>query len=399
MANEQVSDNRRLMRFAFLTAAMTFFLVWVGGLVTSHEAGMAVPDWPNTFGYNMFFFPISKWMGGIFYEHTHRLIATVVGMLSTVLALWLNGNKSRPVLRWGGAALAVLGLVIWLSYPIYRGAGIQVGGAGAAFFVASFFWPACAPASARLRKLGWLAFGLVVVQGVLGGLRVTQISPQLGIVHGTVAQLFFLLTACIAFALTQYWKRLPEGSDRDFGGFTLLVLLTTAAVVCQLVLGATMRHQHAGLAIPDFPLAYGKIWPPTDAQSIASYNQSRIEVQGYEPITAFQVWLQMVHRIAACGILIAVIVVARKAVRQFGSRHRLSRWALAWLGIVIAQVCLGATTIWTGKSADIATLHVAFGALTLLVGGFLTMIATRTLAAAPGAGEVNGAIPKMPASA
>lgn len=387
------------MRFAFLTAAMTFFLVWVGGLVTSHEAGMAVPDWPNTFGYNMFFFPISKWMGGIFYEHTHRLIASLVGMLTTILALWLNGYKSRPLLRWGGVVLLIAGVLIWLSYPIYRGAGIQVSGVGLVFFVMSYFWPACESASPWLCKLGWLAFGMVVVQGVLGGLRVTQISPQLGIIHGTVAQLFFLLTACIAFALTQYWKRLPERDAADFGGFKLLVVLTTWAVVLQLALGATMRHQHAGLAIPDFPLAYGKIWPVTDTQSIATYNQNRIEVQGYEPITAFQVWLQMIHRIVAFGILVAVIVVTRKAVRRFGWHHRLSRRALAWLAIVFIQACLGATTIWTNKSADIATLHVAFGALTLLVGGFLSMIATRTMAENQSACKATEATSNVPASA
>ena len=91
--------NTPLRVFSILTAVMTFVLVWVGGLVTSHGAGMAVPDWPNTYGYNMFFFPISKWIGGIFYEHSHRLIASGVGFLTTILAFWLYGHKSRGLLR------------------------------------------------------------------------------------------------------------------------------------------------------------------------------------------------------------------------------------------------------------------------------------------------------------
>ena len=86
-----------------LTALATLGLVGIGGLVTSHGAGMAVPDWPNTYGYNMFFFPVSQWVGGIFYEHTHRLVASGVGLLTTVLALWLYGQNARPFMRWAGA--------------------------------------------------------------------------------------------------------------------------------------------------------------------------------------------------------------------------------------------------------------------------------------------------------
>ena len=94
-----------LHRFAVLTAMATLGLVGIGGLVTSHGAGMAVPDWPNTYGYNMFFFPVSQWVGGIFYEHTHRLVASGVGLLTVVLALWLYGRSARPVMRWGGLIL------------------------------------------------------------------------------------------------------------------------------------------------------------------------------------------------------------------------------------------------------------------------------------------------------
>src|SRR5215468_8839502 len=101
-----------LHRFAVLTALATLVLLGLGGLVTSHGAGMAVPDWPNTYGYNMFFFPMSKWVGGIFYEHTHRLIASGVGLLTTILALWVWGARARTFLT--GASLVVFLVAIVL---------------------------------------------------------------------------------------------------------------------------------------------------------------------------------------------------------------------------------------------------------------------------------------------
>src|ERR1041384_6748811 len=104
----QPHQNRWLSRYAVFTAAATLVLICAGGLVTSRGVGMSVPDWPNTYGYNMFFFPISKWVGGIFYEHTHRLIASAVGLLTCILALWLWGKKSRPLLRWAGAVIFLL---------------------------------------------------------------------------------------------------------------------------------------------------------------------------------------------------------------------------------------------------------------------------------------------------
>jgi cytochrome c oxidase assembly protein subunit 15 len=82
-------SNRYLHRFACFTAAATLLLICSGGMVTSKGVGLAVPDWPTTFGYNMFFFPVSKWVGGIFFEHTHRLIASFVGFLTIILAVWL----------------------------------------------------------------------------------------------------------------------------------------------------------------------------------------------------------------------------------------------------------------------------------------------------------------------
>jgi cytochrome c oxidase assembly protein subunit 15 len=156
-----------------------------------------------------------------------------------------------------------------------------------------------------------------------------------------------------------------------------LLALVTSIVLLQLILGAAMRHQHAGLAIPDFPLAYGKLWPAMDAESVAKYNQSRGEVNATNPITSAQIGLQMAHRMVACLILAAVAGVALWARRRFGSASILSRLSLAWFGLIVAQATLGAATIWTNKAADIATAHVAVGASSLASGVMLALIAAR----------------------
>ena len=317
-----------LRRFTFLTAGATFALIWMGGLVTSHNAGLAVPDWPNSYGYNMFFFPVSKWIGNIFFEHTHRLAASAVGLLTTILAVWLYVARAP---KW-------------------------------------------------LRTLGVIAFFAVVAQGVLGGLRVIELAAWIGIFHATLAQLFFLLVASMALFQTTFWRRLPLHAQADRHGSRALFAITTALVLGQLMLGATMRHQHAGLAIPDFPAAYGKLWPATDPAAILRYNQMRLEAAGENPITAAQVLLQMAHRLMAVVILGMVATCLIHARRRFGARHPLTRGAAIWMGLVLTQALLGAATIWTGKSADVATAHVACGALCLLTGGLTSLIAFRILA-------------------
>src|SRR6185369_10577483 len=109
--------SRGLHRFAVFTAGLTFLLLGAGGLVTSHGVGMAVPVWPNTFGYNMFFFPFSQWVGGVFYEHSHRLIASAVGLCATVLAIWLYGYKARSFVRWFGVFLLAVGALTLAARP------------------------------------------------------------------------------------------------------------------------------------------------------------------------------------------------------------------------------------------------------------------------------------------
>lgn len=374
--------NRSLHRFALLTAASTLALVCVGGLVTSHGVGMSVPDWPNTYGYNMFFFPFSRWVGGIFYEHTHRLLASAVGLLTSVLAVWLYGRNARPLLRWGGMGLNFLGLGIAALVPAHWRDALVLCVTGLFAFGASLVWPQCEPAPVWLRRCGLAAFFAVVLQGVLGGLRVVLLEAQIGIFHATLAQLFFALTCSIALFTSRWWlaqARTNTAARESQPGLGLrwLLLGTTLLILAQLVLGATMRHQHAGLAIPDFPLAYGKLWPAMDPAAVASYNQHRLEVTAANPITAAQIVLQMVHRLMALLILAGVALSAWLSRRRLGAGAPVSRLTATWLGLILVQVLLGAATTWSNKAADIATAHVLVGASALGLGTLLNLVAAR----------------------
>jgi cytochrome c oxidase assembly protein subunit 15 len=364
-----------------ITAAATLGLVGIGGLVTSHGAGMAVPDWPNTYGFNMFLFPVSQWVGGVFYEHTHRLVASGVGLLTVVLALWLYGRSARPVMRWGGLILLLLGVGAAVAAPRRWADGAVIGLVGLASFGASWIWPRCEPSAKWLRRCGIAALVAVVLQGVLGGLRVVLLKDVIGIFHATLAQLFFVLICAIALFTSRWWQSLPSRKPLAIS-YQLSTLFTTATLLIlgQLALGAAMRHQHAGLAIPDFPLAYGKAWPAMDAASVAHYNSQRMEIVAVNPITAFQIGLQMTHRLMALAILGAVAFAAWSAWRTLGARSLLGRLALGWLGLILTQALLGTATIWSNKAADVATAHVLVGALSLALGAMISLIAWRELA-------------------
>jgi cytochrome c oxidase assembly protein subunit 15 len=193
-----------------VAVAATFLLVVAGGLVTSQEAGLAVVDWPNTFGYNMFLYPLSRMTGGIYYEHAHRLFGALVGLTTIALAIQLWRVERHR----------------------------------------------------RLRGLGVLAVVLVVFQGVLGGLRVTgaftlstsaeDMAPNivLAVVHGVFGQAFLALMVALAVVTSARWhgsppteERTPAAADR-----TLQAALVGALLV-QLVFGAIQRHVAEGLLI------------------------------------------------------------------------------------------------------------------------------------------------------
>jgi cytochrome c oxidase assembly protein subunit 15 len=207
--------DRVLHLLALLTALATFPLIFMGGLVTSHHAGMSVPDWPNSYHYNMFLFPPRLWIGGIMYEHKHRLMATVVGFLSLCLAVWAWRREllGRPRLEQSQRTTQFLALAVLLG---------------------------------------------AIVQGVLGGLRVLLVSLDLAIVHACAAQAFFCLATLMTIVSSRWWSSAScvtfmFPAARRFIRFAGVCVLT---IYLQLIIGATMRHHDAGLSIPDVPLAY-----------------------------------------------------------------------------------------------------------------------------------------------
>jgi cytochrome c oxidase assembly protein subunit 15 len=397
-------NNSWLTRFALATAVATLVLIGIGGLVTSHEAGLSVPDWPTSYGYNMFLFPVSKWVGGILYEHTHRLVATIVGVLVVCLTRWLGGREACKPLIIIGLLELLAGFGMLQFAPKLSGAGYFLSGIGVVVLLAGGVWVRNGSAPPALQKLGWLAFVLVQIQGLLGGLRVVWLKDEIGIFHAALAQLFFVLLCAIALLSSRWWRNMlvARKPQPDSAGLRRLLLFTTLLIFGQLLLGATMRHQHAGLAIPDFPLAYHKLWPPLDANSIAAYNSQRVETSAENPITAFQIVLQMAHRFFALAILCLVLFSARAVRRNLGAGHPLAKLSLAWAGLILAQVILGAVTIWSNKAADIATAHVVTGALALANGALLTIISFRVLiparATAPAASEPTSFTPGKPAA-
>jgi heme a synthase len=186
------THNPPLHRFAAATVAATLVLLLAGGLVTSHDAGLAVPDWPLSFGTLL-----PPMVGGILYEHGHRMIATFVGMLTIVLAVWLWRRDDRPAVR----------------------------------------------------RLGWAALGLVILQGLFGGLTVLFFLPKpVSISHATMAQLFFATVVALALFTSRWW-RAPQPRIAHRGGREIprLALWLVAAVVVQLVLGAAFRHGALGV--------------------------------------------------------------------------------------------------------------------------------------------------------
>jgi cytochrome c oxidase assembly protein subunit 15 len=296
-------ENIGLHRFALFTACSTAFLIFVGGLVTSNQAGLSVPDWPTSYGWNMFTFPYSKWVGGIFYEHGHRLVASFVGFLTVILASWTWLRESR----------------LWL------------------------------------RVLSLIALFSVITQGILGGLTVKYLLPtSISMTHACLAQTFFCMTIALAFFTSPTWKHgLPRVQDTHQGiALTTLCALTTGCVYLQLLLGAWMRHTQSGLAIPDFPLAFGRVIPDFKDYHVA---------------------IHFAHRFGAILVVATIVWTFTRLWREHRQNKLLLRPAIAMLVLVCAQLTFGALTIWTEKSPIITTAHVATGALILGTSFLLTL--------------------------
>lgn len=297
--------------FAVLVACSTALLIFAGGLVTSTGSGLSVPDWPNTYGWFMFFFPLEKMVGGIFYEHSHRLIASTVGFLILVQAIVLWRVEPR---RW-------------------------------------------------VRRLGFIALAAVITQGMLGGITVLWYLPKpISIAHASLAQIVFCLAVTIALATSPGWRRgygpadagprTAAGPHPDWARLRRVALLTTGVIYLQIVVGATMRHHDAGLAIPDFPWVFGGLVPPQ---------------------WDFKIAVHYAHRLGA--LLVTLLILATTIgvfARAWGSRQ-LRTPSVLLLVLLAAQITLGAMTVLSGKHYIINSLHVVTGGTVLITALVLTL--------------------------
>ncbi len=182
-----------LHRYAIFVAVCTFILIIAGALVTSNDAGLSVPDWPTSFGS----FRMPRMVGGVMFEHGHRMIAGTVGILTIILALAIWIRDSRRWVKWvaGGAVLAVL------------------------------------------------------AQAALGGITVLFYLPvAISTSHATLGQIFFCLAASLAFFTRAGWRwDEPKLEDTSAPALRLLTVVTTGIILVQLVIGAVYRHFGKGL--------------------------------------------------------------------------------------------------------------------------------------------------------
>ena len=286
-------------RYAVFVAVCTALLVFAGGLVTSTGSALSVPDWPLSYG--TVFPPM---VGNVRFEHGHRLVAASVGMLTLGLAVWLWRREPRRAVR----------------------------------------------------RLGLLALGAVVLQGLLGGLTVLLLlPPPVSVAHACLGQTFFCLVVAIALVTSPGWRRAAVAPARP--PLPALAAVLTGLVYLQLLVGATMRHTGAGLAIPDFPLAFGRLVPPFEAPGVA---------------------VHFAHRVLGFVVAGCAAFVAATAVRQRAVPH-LRAPALAALALVLVQIGLGGLTVWSAKAVVPTTLHVLNGALILATSLVLALRSFRAL--------------------
>lgn len=199
--NRSVSQNAKPQhpvsswphRLAVLMVCATFPLIWVGGLVTTYDAGMAVPDWPSTYGYNLFLYPFSTWWGGpwdLFIEHGHRLLASGVGMLVIAFVVVVWRKDSRPVMRW---------------------------------------W-------------SLVCLALVLLQGGIGGMRVLLDAVTLARLHGCLGPVFFASCVVAAVMTSKWWRNVEPMATSETRSFQRFALTTLGIAYLQLVLGSHLRH-------------------------------------------------------------------------------------------------------------------------------------------------------------
>src|SRR3989338_5637937 len=307
-----------LRRFSKLTCFSTLFLIFAGGMVTSTGSGLSVPDWPLSYG--MLFPPM---VGGVFYEHGHRMVAATVGFLTLCLAVSLTYWERR---KW-------------------------------------------------VKVLGFCALGAVILQGILGGITVLFFLPKpISIGHAVLAQTFFILTIIIAYTeSTERSQRSHLGAKKIPTNVLKGVLFLVILVYCQLMIGAVMRHTHSGLAIPDFPTMGGYWWPPFHEMILDKINQVRLDLNWQynlqlEPVTMTQVVIHFLHRLFALLITLAVVTLDILGTKS-PLDPKLKRTLFLINLVLFIQVALGIITVLSLKSPVITSLHVVTGG-----GGWLGLL-------------------------
>ena len=301
-------------RFAVVTAGATLVLICVGALVTSTGSGLAVPDWPLSFG--QVFPPM---VGGVLFEHGHRLVAACVGLLTVTLMVLLSQWEPRAWVRW-----------------LARGAVL-----------------------------------VVLLQGTLGGVTVLFRLPlAVSVTHACLAQAFLCLVMALAVCTAPGWQEglrpAPTQSrqrpafwvEQQQPALRMLAALTVGMVYLQLILGALMRHMGAGLAIPDFPLAFGRLVPPLESAAVV---------------------LHFMHRLGAVAVAVCVGWTVARILSRYRAERRLRRPALLLVGLVLLQLTLGALTIWTRRAVLPMTAHVAVGAAVLATSVVVMLRAARLI--------------------
>jgi cytochrome c oxidase assembly protein subunit 15 len=204
------------------------------------------------------------------------------------------------------------------------------------------------------------------------------LKDEIGIFHACLAQAYLGLLIVIAVITSPFWVRLSSTNivTKSARLLARMSITTSFIIYAQLALGATMRHEHRDLSILDFPLAYGRVIPDIRAEKLAAINAWR-DANALSNVTAFQIWLQMAHRFVALLIALGVIAFwlrVQQHARESVALKRLSNW---WVSLVACQILLGAWTIWSNKAADIATAHVAVGAMIFGMGIALAAICLR----------------------
>lgn len=302
------SSPKGLRRFSKLTCFSTLFLIFAGGMVTSTNSGLSVPDWPLSYG--TLFPPM---VGGIFYEHGHRMVASAVGFFVLCLTIWLGMKEQR----------------MWV------------------------------------RRLGIAALAAVVLQGILGGLTVLFLLPTpVSVAHAVLAQTFFVITIVIAYSLSLERQRRQVEPASIYSGVTKMAVILGVFIYLQLILGALMRHTSSGLAIPDFPTMGGHWFPPFNEVMLRHINDWCFE-HDLPAVTLAQVFVHLVHRVGALLIVVLIGWLDIVALREKVADKTVVRTIWLLNALVVAQVCLGVFTVLSEKSPHVTSTHVMTGAATL----------------------------------